>query len=120
MSEFVEFDGIEEMSRDDRIVYLLNLAERYNAVVKEAKALLEQEEDYVKSGECSVSNVGMRTRTTRSVDNAMLSVAYTDIYEQLFKEGKLYAKEADLKDLDPEIYNNIVSEKTSEWIAFCN
>ena len=46
----------------------------------------------------------------------MLSVAYPDIYKSLFSEGKLVAKIGDLKDIDPEAYDNIVSSKTSTWL----
>lgn len=118
MTEYPEFDGIDEMGERDKAVYLLSLIRRYNDVVKEAKALLEPMVDEVENDPVGFSGITVKSRKTTTVDNTMLSVAYPDIYEGLFNEGKLSAKIGDLKGIDPEAYDNIVSTKVSKWLEF--
>ena len=47
MTDYPEFDGIEEMSVDDRVVYLLQLRQRYNDVIAQATELLKADNEYV-------------------------------------------------------------------------
>ena len=41
MTDYAEFEGLDEMEEREKAIYLLNLIRRYNDVIKEAKNLLE-------------------------------------------------------------------------------
>ena len=47
MTDYPEFDGIEGMSVDERVVYLLQLKQRYNEVIAQAAELLKQDIDTI-------------------------------------------------------------------------
>ena len=117
-TDYPEFEGISEMGEREKAIYLLSLIRRYNDVVKEAKVLLEPIVEEVENDPMGFSGIEVKSRRTTTVDNTMLSVAYPEIYEELYKEGKLSAKIGDWKGIDSEAYNNIVSTKVSKWLEF--
>lgn len=116
MSEYAEFEGLDGMDEREKVIYLLNVINRCNNVVKEAKSILEPMIKDVQTKPYKYSGIEVKSRTSNTIDNTMLSVAYPDIYENLYSEGKLVAKIGDLKDIDPEAYDNIVTTKTSTWL----
>lgn len=116
MTDYAEFEGLDEMEEREKAIYLLKLIRRYSDVIKEAKNILEPMVKDVQSKPYDFAGIEVKSRTSTTVDNTMLSVAYPDIYKGLFTEGKLVAKIGDLKDIDPEAYDNIVSSKTSTWL----
>lgn len=118
MTDYPEFDGIEEMSVDDRVVYLLQLRQRYNEVIAQATELLKADTESVERNGCSDPRVKLKSRNTTTVDNNMLRVAYPDLYEKLYIDGKLTAKAQDIKGEDNEAYDNVVTVKKSTWLEY--
>lgn len=114
-----EFEGIETMSEEDRAIYLLKLINRYTDVIEEAKIILKEDLlPYVESHNVMDANLRVKSRTTTTVDNKMLATAFPEVYEQLFREGKLVAKAQDLKDFDEEVKGNVLSSSTSTWLEY--
>ena len=118
MTDYPEFDGIEGMSVDERVVYLLQLKQRYNEVIAQATELLKQDIDTIEKKGCADTRVKLKSRNTTTVDNNMLRVAYPDLYEKLYIDGKLTAKAQDIKVEDSDAYDNVVSVKKSTWLEY--
>lgn len=118
--DFPEFQGLSNMTPNDKVVYLLKLVSRYSAVVDSAKKILGESTDYVSSHPYEFEpEVHVKSRTTSTVDSNMLAVAYPDAYKKLFDENKLLAKAIDIKNLgDKDVYDNVVSLKKSTWLEY--
>lgn len=108
------------MSENEKTVYLLRLVNRYTAVAEIAKKMLIAiTPDVASDPDRFDSAIRVKSRTTSTVDNNMLAVAYPDAYKRLFDEGKLLAKAVDIKNLgDAEVYENVVSTKKSTWLEY--
>lgn len=116
---YPEFEGIETMYPEEKSIYLLKLVSRYSEVIKEAKIILEEEcLPFVESNGSQDSKLRIKSRTTSTVDNNMLFTAYPEIYEALYNSGKLVAKAQDIRDLDEDIANNVISIKKSTWLEY--
>ena len=61
MTDYPEFDGIEGMSVDERVVYLLQLKQRYNEVIAQATELLKQDIDTIEKKGCSDARVKLKS-----------------------------------------------------------
>lgn len=119
MNQYPEFEGIETMTVEDRAIYLLKLVNRYTDVVESAKQILKDEcLEYIEKNNAVDPYLHVKSRTTTTVDNQMLSTAFPEVYERLYKEGKLVAKAQDLKDEDDDVKSNVLSTSTSKWLEY--
>ena len=107
------------MNTEEKSIYLLKLVNRYMNVVKEAKLILEEEclPDIMKNGAID-PNLRVKSRTTTCIDNNMLSVSFPEVYQELYRTGKLVAKAQDLKDFDRDVTDSVVSSKKSYWLEY--
>ncbi len=119
MNQYPEFEGIETMTVEDRAIYLLKLINRYTDVVDSAKQILKDEcLEYIEKNNAVDPYLHVKSRTTTTVDNQMLSTAFPEVYERLYREGKLVAKAQDLKDEDDDVKSNVLSTSTSKWLEY--
>lgn len=107
------------MPVEERTIYLLKLVNRYMDVIKEAKLILGEEcLDYFDKNAPMDSNLRVKSRVVSNVDNTMLATAYPEVYEELFRQGKLVAKAQDLADFDDDVRANVISQRKTSWLEY--
>lgn len=114
---YPEFEGIENMNEEECAEYLLNIVNRYMNVIKEAKIILEERcMPYIESNGTVNGNVRIKSRVVTNIDNNMLCTAFPEIYDELYRNGKLVAKAQDLNDYREELMDTVITTKKSSWL----
>lgn len=116
---YSEFEGIDSMEVGEKTRYLLGIVNRYNDVIKIAKEILDKEcMPDVEENPFNFPGINIRSRTTSTLDNVMLPIAYSDIYEDLYNKGKLIAKVADIKEYGDDAVENLITTRKSTWLEY--
>lgn len=114
---YSEFEGLDEMDPVEKTDYLMDIVKRYTGVIEVAKKILSDEcLPLVEESPWSYPGYRIKSRTTSTLDNTMLAVEYEDLYKELFEQGKLTAKVADIREWGEEVSSNLLTTKTSKWL----